>query len=55
MAPWRHDVDDVIAELMAPALAVIADLAPDESGTCTQLSVSMPIVAVPAFLFTDDA
>ena len=37
------------------ALAVFADLAPDESGTCTQLSVSMPIVALPAFLFTDDA
>ena len=32
-------------------LAVIADLAPDETGQCTQMSVAMAIEAVPAFLY----
>ena len=45
------NVDPVVAELIEPVLAVIADLAPDETGQCTQMSVAMAIEAVPAFLY----
>ena len=45
------NVDPVIAQLIEPVLTAIADLSPNESGQCTQLSVALGVEAVPAFLF----
>lgn len=40
-----------VYDLLAGLLGNVTDLAPDETGACTQISVSMDIEAVPAFLY----
>ena len=44
-------VDQSVADLMEPALALVADLAPGDDGRCTQLSVALQIELVPVFVF----
>ncbi len=46
-------VADYVAELLAGVLGPMADLAPDENGTCTRLSFAAEVEAVPVFLFED--
>lgn len=47
-------VSPELSELADPLLDVIADLAPDESGQCTQLSVTLRFTAVPGYVFSDE-
>ncbi|NCG21124.1 MAG: hypothetical protein GWP91_19100 [Rhodobacterales bacterium] len=44
-----QNVDPEVFALIGPVLALLADLAPDESGVCTQLSVTLDLTLVPAF------
>jgi hypothetical protein len=46
-------VDSDIISLANNALSVLADLSPDESGACTQLSVAMQFKTVSAFFFDE--
>ncbi len=46
-----QNVDPVVSELIGPVLALMADLEPDENGTCTQLSVTIELELVPAFVY----
>lgn len=46
-----QNVDDAVFELIGPVLDLLADLAPDETGTCTQISMTLQLEAVPAFVF----
>lgn len=47
------EVDDVVGALIGPLLAPLADLDPDGTGTCTHLSMTGRIKAVPVFLFDE--
>lgn len=47
----EQNVDPAVFELIDPFLKLVADLGPDETGTCTQLSMTLEFEAVPAFLF----
>lgn len=46
-------VADYVAELIGPLLTTLADMAPDENGTCTRLSFAANVEAVPVFLYED--
>jgi len=46
-------VDDGLYDLMESLLGVAADLAPDENGECTQISVTFEFTAVSAYFFDD--
>ena len=46
-----QNVDDSVFDLVGPALELMADLAPDDSGDCTELSMTLKLEAVPAFLY----
>lgn len=48
-----NGVDPELAETLEPLLRSAADLAPDEDGECTQISVTFDFEAVPAFFFDD--
>ena len=47
----EQNVDPAVFELIDPVLKLAADLGPDETGTCTQLSMTLEFEAVSAFLF----
>ena len=46
-------VDDGLYDLMESLLGVAADLAPDENGECSQISVTLEFDAVSAYFFDD--
>ena len=46
-------VDDSLAALFESLLPVLADLEPDETGTCTRLSATLAFEAVPVFVYED--
>lgn len=46
-------VDDSLADLFESLLPVLADLEPDETGTCTRLSATLVFEAVPVFVYED--
>jgi hypothetical protein len=46
-------VDDTVVELMDGLLSGVTDLAPDESGDCTQVSIAMEFQGVGAYLLDD--
>lgn len=46
-----QNVDPAVFELIGPFLELLADLAPDETGTCTQISMTLEFDAVPAFVY----
>ena len=50
-----QNVDPAVLDLIAPVLAVIADLSPNDEGSCELLSVTMEIEAVPAFVYEEGA
>ena len=50
-----QNVDPAVLDLIAPVLAVIADLSPNDEGTCELLSVTMEFEAVPAFVYQEGA
>lgn len=49
----EQNVDPAVFELIDPVLKLVADMGPDETGTCTQLSMTLDFEAVPAFLFDE--
>lgn len=46
-------VNPAVAQAVAPLVGLVADLAPDASGTCTQLSVTMTFTATPIYFYDD--
>jgi hypothetical protein len=46
-----QNVDPAVFAAIGPALALVADLAPDETGACQQISVSFDVELVPAFVY----
>jgi len=46
-------INDEIGELLESVMGSAADLAPDETGACTQLSVTLKFSAVPIYVFED--
>jgi hypothetical protein len=46
-----QNISDEVYALIGPALARLADLAPDASGDCQQLSVTLELEMVPAFAY----
>lgn len=52
IATYQGIAPEVFA-LIEPVLGRLADLAPDERGTCTQLSAALEVEAVPAFVYAD--
>lgn len=51
----ENNVDPSILTLLQDLVGPIADLAPDESGKCTQISVTLAFNGVPAFLYETPA
>lgn len=47
----ENNVDPSIVSLLQSLVGPVADLAPDESGKCTQISVTLTFTGVPAFLY----
>lgn len=45
------NVDPNLYGIIAPVLARLADLAPDENGVCQQISVTLKLELVPAFVY----
>jgi hypothetical protein len=48
-----QNISDEVYALIGPALTRLADLAPDASGDCQQLSVTLELEMVPAFAYED--
>ena len=48
-----QNVSDEVFELVAPVLALVADLAPDANGDCQEISITLTFDAVPAFLYEE--
>ena len=49
----EENVDPELVGLMEVLLASTADLAPDEDGTCTQISFTMTFETIPVFFFDE--
>ena len=48
-----QNVDPAVFDLIGPVLYAVSDLAPDGAGSCEQLSVTMELDLVPAFVYED--
>lgn len=46
-----QNVSDEVFDLIGPVLELMADLEPDETGQCTQISATLIFEAVPAFVY----
>lgn len=46
-----QNVDPAVFDLIGPVLELLSDLAPDEQGRCTQISMTLQFDAVPAFVY----
>ena len=45
------NIDPEVTELVSSLLDYNVDLAPNDAGTCQQLSITLQFVAVPIFLY----
>lgn len=48
-----QNIDPAVFDLIEPVLFAVSDLDPDDSGTCQQLSVTMELDMVPAFVYEE--